>query len=106
MVFVETTAFTKRLPRYLSDDEYGLFQKYLVEHPDAGDLVKGSGGCRKVRWAAGGKGKRGGARVIYYWASSKDQIYLFVIYGKSDQENLTPDDLKRVIVLLEEIENG
>jgi mRNA-degrading endonuclease RelE of RelBE toxin-antitoxin system len=106
LVFVETTAFTKHLPGYLSDDEYALLQKYLVERPDAGRLIKGAGGCRKVRWAAKGKGKSGGVRVIYYWMGSKDQIFLLVIYGKSEQENLTPADLKRVKVLLEEIENG
>lgn len=106
MVFVETTGFSKHLPGQLSDDEYALFQKYLVEHPDAGNLIKGSGGCRKVRWAVKGKGKRGGVRVIYYWAGSKDHIYLLVIYGKSEKETLTPDDLKRVKVLLQEIENG
>jgi mRNA-degrading endonuclease RelE of RelBE toxin-antitoxin system len=106
LVFVETTLFTKLVPRYFSDDEYGVFQKHLAEHPDAGDIIKGSGGCRKVRWAAGGKGKRGGVRIIYYWMGAKDHIYLFVIYGKSEKENLTPDDLKRVKVLLEEIENG
>jgi mRNA-degrading endonuclease RelE of RelBE toxin-antitoxin system len=94
------------LPKHLSDDEYGLFQKYLAQHPDAGDLIRGSGGCRKVRWAAGGKGKSGGVRVVYYWMGSKDHIYLLVIYGKSEQENLSPADLKRVKVLLEEIENG
>lgn len=106
MIFVESSAFTKHLPRYLSDEEYTLFQKHLVERPDAGDVIKGSGGCRKVRWAAGGKGKRGGVRVVYYWIGAKDHIHLLVIYGKSDQENLTPDDLKRVKVLLEDIENG
>jgi hypothetical protein len=93
---VETKAFTKHLPGHLSDLEYALFQKYLVEHPDAGDLIRGSGGCRKVRWAAKGKGKSG----------SKDHIYLLVIYGKSEKENLSPADLRRVKVLLDEIENG
>jgi len=106
VVFVETSAFTKYLPGCLSDDEYGLLQKHLVEHSDAGDLIRGSGGCRKIRWASRGKGKRGGVRVIYYWAGSKDQIYLLTIYGKSEKGDLTPDDLKRVKASLEEIENG
>ena len=106
MVFVESSGFSRHLPDHLSDDEYGLFQKHLAERPDAGALIKRTGGVRKVRWASGGKGKRSGVRVIYYWISAKDEIHLLVIYGKGEKENLSPDDLKRVKVLLEEIENG
>ena len=106
MVFVESSAFTRHLRDYLSDDEYGLFQKHLAARPDAGAIIKGTGGVRKVRWAAGGKGKRSGVRIIYYWVGAKDQIHLLVIYGKGEKENLSPEDLKKVKVLLEEIENG
>lgn len=66
MVFVETTLFSKLLPEYLSDDAYRSLQNYLIERPDAGAIIQRSGGVRKVRWAAGGKGKSGGVRVIYY----------------------------------------
>ena len=106
MVFIESTLFSKHLSSYLADGEYQLLQKYLVERPDAGSIVKGSGGVRKVRWGAGGKGKSGGVRVIYYLVGAKDHIHLLVIYGKGEKENVTPADLKRVKVLLEEIENG
>ena len=57
MFFIETSFFTKLLPDYLSDDEYRGLQSYLLQKPDAGDIVKGSGGVRKVRWASSGKGK-------------------------------------------------
>jgi mRNA-degrading endonuclease RelE of RelBE toxin-antitoxin system len=106
LVFIEASGFTKHLREYLSDDEYGLLQKALVENPAMGALIRGSGGVRKVRWAAGGKGKSGGVRVIYYWVGAKDHIHLLVIYGKGEKDNLTPADLKRIKVLLEEIENG
>ena len=57
VIFIETTAFTKLLPKYLTDDEYRVFQWYLLFNPEAGDLVRGSGGVRKVRWAPEGKGE-------------------------------------------------
>ena len=69
MIFIEASSFTKLLPNYLSDDEYRALQAYLMQKPDAGDLIKGSGGVRKVRWASEGMGKSGGVRVIYYWKS-------------------------------------
>ena len=70
MIFIETTIFTKLLPKYLTDDEYRVFQWYLLLNPEAGDFVRGSGGVRKVRWAPEGKGKRGGIRIMYYWKKS------------------------------------
>jgi hypothetical protein len=66
VVFIETSIFTKLLPNYLSDDDYRSLQSYLLQKPDAGDIVRGSGGVRKVRWAPAGKGKSGGIRAIYY----------------------------------------
>ena len=103
MVFVETSLFTKLLPDYLDDDGYRLLQAYLIEHPDAGALIRGSGGVRKVRWRAAGKGKSGGVRVIYYWVTAEDQIFLLTIYGKGEKEDLSAQDLKRVVKLLEEL---
>ena len=66
MVILETHAFTARILELLSDDEYRLLQQELVARPDAGRLIRGTGGLRKVRWAAKGRGKRGGARIVYY----------------------------------------
>ena len=64
MVFIETSLFTKLLAEYLNDDEYRGLQNHLIERPDVGAVIRGSGGVRKARWAAGGKGKSGGVRVI------------------------------------------
>ena len=64
MIFIETSLFTKLLPSYLGDDDYRGLQNYLLQHPESGDVVRGSGGVRKVRWAADGQGKSGGVRVI------------------------------------------
>ena len=66
MIFIETPIFTEDLRSLLSDDEYTEFQKYLASNPLAGDVIQSTGGLRKVRWAAGGKGKRAGVRIIYY----------------------------------------
>ena len=103
MVFVETSLFTKLLPQYLDDDEYRLLQIYLIAHPDAGVVIRGSGGVRKARWGAGGKGKSGGVRVIYYWVTAEHQIFFLTLYGKGEKEDLSAQDLKRVVKLLEEL---
>jgi len=103
MVFVETSHFTKLLDGYLSDEEYRELQNHLIGHSDAGAVIRGSGGVRKVRWGAGAKGKSGGVRVIYYWVKADHQIFFLTIYGKGEKENLSTADLKRVIKLLEEL---
>jgi mRNA-degrading endonuclease RelE of RelBE toxin-antitoxin system len=76
MVFLETSIFTRRVQSLLGDDEYRQLQRLLVIHPDIGALIPGSGGLRKMRWSASGHGKRGGARVVYYWAVAQDQILM------------------------------
>jgi mRNA-degrading endonuclease RelE of RelBE toxin-antitoxin system len=102
MVIVETPIFTKQLLSSLSDDEYRLFQNELLERPDAGKVIPGSGGLRKLRWAAEGRGKRGGLRVIYYWFTARGTILLLFIYPKNVQDNLTPDQLKQLKKVIEE----
>lgn len=89
MVFVETSVFTARVTALLSDEEYAGLQDFLASNPDAGPVIQGTGGLRKVRWASGGKGKRGGSRVIYYHASADSQIRMLLIYEKAEQEDLT-----------------
>ena len=69
MLVVETPVFTRRVLKLLTDDDYRLLQHELVARPDVGNIIRGSGGLRKVRWAATGRGKRGGVRIIYYWLS-------------------------------------
>jgi len=70
MLIIETPIFTKRVKALLSDEEYRLLQNELVARPDAGKIIPESGGLRKIRWSGSGRGKRGGTRLIYYWASS------------------------------------
>jgi len=91
MLFVETPLFSRLLLDLLSDEEYSLFQQFLIASPEAGDVIQGTGGLRKVRWASGGKGKRGGVRVIYYSVDEAEQIRLLLIYKKGVQDDLTPD---------------
>lgn len=102
MIFIETSIFTKLLPKYLSDDEYRAFQWHLLAYPDAGDVVRGSGGVRKIRWAKKGTGKRGGVRIIYYWKKSADEIWLLTLYSKSEKATIQGHILRRIA---EEIEN-
>ena len=89
MVILETHAFTARILALLSDDEYRLLQQELVARPDAGRLIRGTSGLRKVRWAAKGRGRRGGARIIYYWHVPGDRLLMLLAYAKSEQDDLT-----------------
>jgi mRNA-degrading endonuclease RelE of RelBE toxin-antitoxin system len=89
MIFIETSMFTEDLKDHLEDEEYGKLQEYLAEHPQAGDLIEEKGGLRKIRWAAKGKGKSGGVRVIYYCVTTANQIRMLLIYRKGIQDTLT-----------------
>lgn len=102
MVFFETQIFTKLISDYLSDDQYSALQFFLIREPGAGKVIPGSGGIRKVRWGTQGKGKRGGLRVIYYWIKAADQIYMLLIYSKSEQDNLTKAQIKSLREVVEE----
>ena len=94
--FIETPFFTKAISRYLEDDEYALLQNYLNEQPEAGVIVPGSGGVRKLRWGAEGRGKRGGLRVIYYLRSIRGELWMLTIYGKNVRENVPAHILKQM----------
>lgn len=72
MVIIETSIFTKKISALLSEEEYRALQNVLVEKPGSGDIIQGSGGIRKIRWGSCGRGKRGGVRVIYFWANNHD----------------------------------
>lgn len=93
MEFVETRAFTRWLKSYLTEDEYRRLQTFLIAQPDAGDLISGSGGLRKVRWGQQrrGKGKRGGVRIIYCHFPEDLQIYLMTLYDKDEADDLTAE---------------
>jgi mRNA-degrading endonuclease RelE of RelBE toxin-antitoxin system len=94
--FIETPFFTKALSRYLEDDEYAELQNYLNEQPEAGVIVPGSGGVRKLRWGSEGRGKRGGLRVIYYLRSARGELWMLTIYGKNVQENIPAHMLRQM----------
>lgn len=102
MIFIETSIFTKLLDDYLSDDEYQVLQEYLMEHPKSGDMVRGSGGVRKMRWATGNKGKSGGIRVIYYWKSADDEMWMPTLYAKNERATIGTNVLKKIA---QEIDN-
>jgi len=92
--FVEAPPFTQLLRGYLSDDEYAGLQQFLAHDPDAGDVIPGTGGFRKLRWTdpRRRKGKRGGLRVIYFYFVEDRQIWLMTLYGKDEVTDLTPDE--------------
>ena len=96
MLFIETSKFTELVQSQLNDDEYAALQWMLLERPDAGAIVPGSGGVRKLRWGLRGKGKRGGIRVIYYWKTADDEIWLLTLYAKNVRENIPANLLKQI----------
>ena len=101
MLFIETSVFTKEIKRLLPDDEYSQLQRDLMLRPEAGRIIKGSGGLRKIRWNLPGEGKRGGLRIIYYF-DPPDTIYMLLPYKKAKQEDLTPEQLKTLKNLVKE----
>ena len=102
MEFLETPIFTKQITRLISDEEYHLLQLQLAVRPESGDIIKGSGGIRKLRWAGSGQGKRGGIRVVYYFIDQDEQVYMLFAYPKNVTADLTPDQLKELRKLVEE----
>lgn len=96
VVFVETPIFYRRVQQLMDDDDYAEMQLFLAARPDAGAVIKGSGGMRKLRWAGSGRGKRGGLRVIYYWWVAKDRISMLLVYPKNEMDDLTAQQLKQL----------
>lgn len=101
MIFIETSIFTRLVQELLSDDEYRELQSALIQRPDLGAIIQGSGGLRKARWSLQGRGKSGGARVIYYLVS-QEKILMVFIYPKGKQDDLTAEQLKRLRKIIEE----
>lgn len=101
IVFKETSFFSRQARELLPDDELNAMQWMLMASPECGDLIRGSGGLRKLRWAGSGRGKRGGLRIIYYWHASDSIILLLLAYPKNEQENLSPSQLKLLRAIIE-----
>lgn len=101
MIIIETSIFTRRIKELMSDEEYKELQEALVNRPDMGAIIQGTGGLRKVRWKLEGKGKSGGVRAIYYWMTADEQIYMLYVYPKSKQEDLSPEQKKALKLMVE-----
>ena len=103
MVFIETSIFTRQIRQLISDDHLRVLQEWIAAFPAAGNLIKGSRGCRKLRWKTVVTGKRGGIRVIYYWMKDRDRIILLLAYAKSRTNDLSQAQIRMLgeIVKLE-----
>ena len=103
MEFIEAPAFTRHVSTYLAEDGYRALQSELAREPEKDDLMPGTGGFRKLRWAdpRRGKGRRGGLRVIYYHFASGHQIWLMTLYDKDEAADLTPKEKKALKAAIE-----
>ena len=94
---VESPLFSKLWPDYWSEDQRGEFASWIAEHPDVGDVIPASGGCRKVRWSREGQGKQGGTRVVYVKRLANGMIVLLLIYAKSARDTIPAHVLRRIL---------
>jgi len=101
--FIESAVFERVRDVYLDDDEYAELQQFMMENPEAGQMVPGSGGVRKLRWKRKGMGKRGGLRVIYFLRCQPNEFWMLTMYAKAKQENVPAHILKQ---LKEAFEHG
>jgi mRNA-degrading endonuclease RelE of RelBE toxin-antitoxin system len=102
VIIVETPVFTRQIDRLLSLRSYRDLQNYIVDDPRRGKVIPGTGGLRKLRWLASGRGKRGGVRIIYYWVVDRDRIVMLLAYPKSEQDDLTSEQKRILRRLVEE----
>ena len=102
---VELEEFQKRSSPLLNEVERAELIQYLAIHPKAGDVIQGTGGLRKLRWAAKGKGKRGGSRVIYYFHNESIPLFLITIFGKNEKIDLAPQEKKALSASLKQLIN-
>lgn len=94
--FIETRLFTRLVQEYLTDDEYRELQRSLIERPEAGAIISGSGGVQKLRWRAPGRGKRGGYRVIYYTKAAQRVIWMLTVYSKNVADSIPTRVLRQI----------
>ncbi len=104
-IFIESHLFEKYRQKYLTEDEYQSLQNELLQKPKAGDVIQATGGLRKIRTAAKGKGKRGGARVIYYHFDLFKRFYLLTLYAKNEVTDLTADEKRQLKIFMEAWKN-
>lgn len=95
LTVVETPTFQKQAADIWTQQERHAFIDWIAANPTAGDVIPGADGARKVRWAVKGRGKRGGARVIYFHLGAEELVLLVAVYAKSDRENITPGEIER-----------
>jgi hypothetical protein len=96
-IFIESSAFERVCPLYLDDDEYAELQQLMMQNPEGGQLVPGSGGVRKLRWARRGMGKRGGLRIIYFVRYQPNEFWMLTVYAKAKQEDAPAHILKQLL---------
>jgi len=94
--FIEAAAFERVRAVYLDDDEYAELQQFMMENPEAGDVVRASGGVRKLRWKRKGIGKRGGLRVIYFVRYQPNEFWMLTLYAKAKQDNVPAHILRQL----------
>ena len=105
MIFIESKIFEKLREKYLDDDNYKGLQNFLREQPLVGDVIQGTGGLRKLRWSAKGKGKRGGVRTIYLYITEKSHIHFLTLYAKNEVSDLTVNEKKILKHIVEELKD-
>jgi hypothetical protein len=103
LTVVELPEFNRRAHGLLSESELLKLVSYLAEFPQAGDLVEGTGGVRKLRWAREGMGKRGGVRVIYYFHNLHIPLYLLTVFGKNERSDLSMSDRNELAKLVKRL---
>lgn len=101
MIIIETSIFTRLITSLMSDDDYRSLQEALVNRPDLGPVIQGTGGVRKLRWGMEGRGKSGGVRLISYWMTVDEHIYMLYAYPKSERDDLTMAQKKRLKQVVE-----
>ena len=103
MTVAEVPEFVRRAEKLLGSEEHRDLVIYLALHPRAGDLIKGTGGIRKLRWRREGQGKRGGVRVIYYFHSESMPLYLLTLFGKNERADLAKAERNELAKLVKQL---
>lgn len=103
MIIIETPLFTSQIKALAHDDDYAALQIELIRHPTAGDLIPGGGGIRKIRMRLPGRGKSGGARVIYFWRRDDATVLMLLAYAKNVRANLSASQVAILRDLVKEL---